>query len=84
MNIKTTNQAEVLVRFGKDGAIPRILKIGGREYRIEKVNLVHTIDDGAVRIYFFSVSDDVNFWKLGFNTYTLKWWIEDSYSNLGA
>ncbi|PIR96899.1 MAG: hypothetical protein COT91_04245 [Candidatus Doudnabacteria bacterium CG10_big_fil_rev_8_21_14_0_10_41_10] len=77
----TEGVAEVLVRFGKGGAFPHILKTGGKKYQIKKVNLIHTVSDGAVRIYFFSVSDDVNFWKLGFNTYTLSWWIEDSYSN---
>ncbi|OGE79894.1 MAG: hypothetical protein A2826_01230 [Candidatus Doudnabacteria bacterium RIFCSPHIGHO2_01_FULL_43_23] len=73
------NSAEVLVRFGKEGLFPHILKTGGRKYRIKKVNLMHTITDGAVRIYFFSVSDDANSWKLGFNTQTLSWWVEDHY-----
>ena len=75
------NKAEVLVRFDKSGLFPYILKTGGRKYRIKKVNLMHTISDGAVRIYFFSVSDDTNSWKLGFNTQTLQWWVEDSYSS---
>lgn len=71
---------ELLVQFGKNGLIPRSLNMGGRRYQIKKVNLMHSITDGAVRIYFFSVSDDVNFWKLGFNTESLRWWIEDGYS----
>jgi len=74
------NQVEVLARFDSAGLFPRVLKIGGRNYDIKKVNLMHSIHDGAVRIYFYSVSDDVNYWKLGFNTETLSWWIEDNYS----
>lgn len=57
-----------------------VLKSGGRKYPISKVSLMHSIKDGAVRIYFFSVSDEVNYWKLGFNTENLRWWVEDSYS----
>lgn len=79
---ESENQVEVLARFDKTGLFPIVLKVGGRKYEIKKVNLMHSINDGAVRIYFFSVSDETNFWKLGFNTETLSWWIEDSYSNV--
>lgn len=71
---------EVIVSFDRNGVFPRILKWGKHRYKILKVNLVHTIKEGAVRIYFFSVSDDTNAWKLGFNTETLIWWVEDQYS----
>ncbi len=71
---------EVIVSFGRNGTFPHLLKWGQKTYRIAKVNLVHTIKEGAVRIYFFSVSDETNAWKLGFNTETLSWWIEDSYA----
>jgi hypothetical protein len=71
---------EVIVSFTQKGAVPRIIKLGSRRYRIDSVNLIHTIKEGAVRIYFFSVSDDSNAFKLGFNTETLKWWVEDHYS----
>lgn len=72
--------AEVLVSFEKDKVRPRILKWGTGRYKISEVNLVHTIKEGAVRIYFFSVSDGANAFKLGFNTETLRWWVEDSYA----
>lgn len=71
---------EVLVSFKKDGIFPHILKWGTKRYKILKVNLVHAIKEGAVRIYFFSVSDGVNAWKLGFNTENLVWWVEDHYA----
>ncbi|MEK9181247.1 MAG: hypothetical protein AAB871_03365, partial [Patescibacteria group bacterium] len=54
--------------FDAKGLQPTAFEYGGRDYAIKKVNLMHSINDGAVRIYFFSVSDEVNFWKLGFNT----------------
>jgi len=73
-----TESIELLVRFDQSGLFPHKLKIGMRTYDIKKVNLMHSIIDGSVKIYFFSVSDDTNFWKLGFNTETLKWWVEDT------
>lgn len=71
---------EIIAAFGKDGVFPRIMKWGKHTYKIAKVNLVHTIKEGAVRIYFFSVSDGANAWKLGFDTETLTWWMEDFYA----
>ena len=78
------DQIEVIATFGKDGIFPRIIKWGQNSYKINSVNLIHAIKDGAIRIYFFSVSDVVNSLKLGFNTESLKWWVEDSYSLSGA
>lgn len=75
-----TIPVEILAHFCKEGLMPKLLSYGGREYPIKQVNLVHTITQGEVRIYFFSVSDDTNYWKLGFNTATLQWWIEDQFS----
>jgi len=71
------NPLELTVNFTRAGLFPAKLKIGLRTYDIKKVNLMHSIHDGSVKIYFFSVSDDTNFWKLGFNTETLKWWVEE-------
>ena len=71
---------DVIATFGKQGVSPRIIKIGKHAYKIVQVNLIHAIKEGAIRIYFFSVSDGTNSWKLGFNTENLKWWVEDSYS----
>ncbi len=71
---------EVIVTFTKQGIFPRVLKWGKNTYKILQVNLVHSIKEGAVRIYFFSVSDEANAWKLGFNTESLQWWVEDYYT----
>ncbi len=77
---------EVIATFTKEGVFPKIIKWGTNRYKILQVNLIHSIKDGAIRIYFFSVSDGANSWKLGFNTDSLKWWIEDHYdtSNSGG
>ena len=71
------DSVDVIASFTKDGVFPRIIKWGQHRYKILQVNLVHAIKDGSVRIYFFSVSDGANSWKLGFNTESLSWWVED-------
>lgn len=77
-------QIDVMATFTRDGIFPRLIKWGKHRYRIEKVNLVHTIKEGAVRVYFFSVSDGINAWKLGFNTESLTWWVEEEYRGSAA
>lgn len=77
---KTAEPIDVIASFTRNGIFPHIIKWGKHRYKILKVNLVHTIKEGVVRIYFFSVSDEVNAWKLGFNTETLRWWVEDHYA----
>lgn len=71
---------DIIATFNQKGLLPRVMKWGQKQYKIASVNLVHTIKDGAVRIYFFSVSDGVNSWKLGFNTENLRWWVEDHFA----
>ncbi len=78
--MQQTESVEIIASFSQGGVFPRVIKWGKRQYKILKVNLVHTIKEGAVRIYFFSVSDEANAWKLGFNTETLQWWVEDHYT----
>lgn len=75
------DSVDVLVSFTKNQTVPHLVRWGGRQYQIKKVNLVHSIRQGQAKIHFFSVSDGVNYFKLGFNTEILKWWIEDSYTN---
>lgn len=72
---------EVIAQFNQKGLIPRVMKWGNKTYKITEINLVHPIKEGLVRIYFFSVSDGVNAWKLGFNTESLTWWVEDFFQN---
>lgn len=73
-------QVEVIASFGQSGVFPHVVKWGKQRYKILQVNLVHAIKEGAVRIYFFSVSDGANAFKLGFNTESLTWWLEDHYA----
>ncbi len=70
---KLNDKIEVLTRFAGDKVEPLFFKWDGRTYKIEKVNLVYKERVGGDRIYYFSVSDDVNYFKLAFFTKDLKW-----------
>ena len=48
----------------------------GRQIKVEKINLVHTSKNGSNTFYHFSVSSGGNFYRLVFDTSTLKWFIE--------
>lgn len=57
---------------------PYIFFWGSRKIKVDKINLVHTTKDGDSTIYHFSISsEDGNFYRLGFNLKTLKWFLEE-------
>ncbi len=71
---------DVVVVFKKNLVWPKLLKWNGRVYRIKNINMRHQTNDGSALIHYFSVSDDLNFFKLAFNTKSLQWRLEQVYS----
>ena len=67
-----------LLQYRKQ-VIPLFFKWRGKTYKIEKINLVHMERDGNDKIYYFSVSDKVNYFRLAFFTRDLSWRIEELY-----
>ncbi len=63
----------------KKQVIPLFFKWRGKTYKIEKINLVHKERDGNDKIYYFSVSDNANYFRLAFFTRDLSWRIEELY-----
>ena len=53
--------------------MPTSLSWRGRQYRIIKVGLHHTIQEGKTLCHIFSVTDGNSFFKLQFNTQSLNW-----------
>ena len=47
-----------------------------RQIKIDKINLVHTSKEGSTTFYHFSVSSMGNFYRLKFDTQSLKWFLE--------
>jgi hypothetical protein len=68
---------EVLAAFRHNRAEPMVFKWGNRHYQVKRVNLVHTERHGREKIYIFSVSDEVNAYRLSFSTETMGWMLED-------
>lgn len=69
---------EVLVAFKNSRPEPMMFKWGKQYYQVRKVNLVHAERIGREKVYFFSVSDEANAYRLSFNTESLQWALEEA------
>jgi len=87
MHEKVNEPIEVLVKFNPSASSgqvnkmvePTFFKWRGKTYRVEKINLVHKERLGDDKIYYFSVSDNANFFRLAFSTADLGWRLEELY-----
>jgi hypothetical protein len=77
---KYNEPVDVLASFTKRSAVPHAIKWGRRRYNVEKVNLVHVANEGRSKIFYFSVSDKLNFFKLRFDAGNLEWRLLELYS----
>ena len=77
MHEKINEPVEVLVKFSKEKMSPTFFKWREKTYKIEKLNLVHKKNDGNDKVYYFSVSDNVNFFRLAFSTRDMGWVLEE-------
>jgi len=71
---------DVLVTFTGNKIFPLFFKWGRKKYKIDKVNLIHVTRQGHDNLYFFNVSNKVNYFKLCFNSGSLKWTLEEVYN----
>lgn len=74
---KVDEAIEVSVNFCGQKIMPTFFKWRGKTYHIDKLNLVHRERDGSDKIYYFSVSDKVNYFRLAFFTKDLSWRIQE-------
>jgi hypothetical protein len=70
---------EVAGIFKTGKLIPLKFLWKGREYAVKQINLTYHHFEGKVKIYFFTVSDNANYFKLQFNSDTLGWTLLESY-----
>lgn len=66
----------VWVFFKKGQITPYVFFWNNRRITIDKINLVHQSRQAGKDMYHFSVSAGGNFYRLGFDTISLKWFIE--------
>lgn len=76
---KLDEKIDVLVEFSDGKVLPNFFRWQDRTYKIEKINLVHSERKGNDKIYYFSVSNNVNFFRLAFFTRDLSWRIQELY-----
>ena len=74
---KINEPIETVVMFKGKEIMPSFFKWRNKTYKIEKLNLVHKQRDGNDKIYYFSVSDKANYFRLAFFTRDLSWRIEE-------
>ena len=71
---------DVIVSFTENKVIPKLFKWNKRNYKIETINLVHTKMEGKKKIFYFSVSDLTNYFKLKLDTDCLEWHLIELYT----
>ncbi|HUT21957.1 MAG TPA: hypothetical protein VMX18_00950 [Candidatus Bipolaricaulota bacterium] len=77
---ETINQPiEVIAAFTKNKIIPLFFKWRDKRYKIRKINLVHSASRGKNKLYFFSVNDAANYFKLCFDTGKGAWQLLELY-----
>lgn len=66
----------VWVFFKKSTIQPFLFFWKDRQIKIDSINLIHTSKDGSSTFYHFSVSAGGNFYRLRFDSKTLRWFLE--------
>ena len=80
MNQALDEKIDVLVAFNGKSIFPIFFKWREKKYKVENVNLIYTNREAGAKIYYFSVNDGLNYFKLWFNPNTLQWKIKELYS----
>lgn len=74
---KVEQPIEVMVAFRRRRPEPMIFKWANRYYQVRHVNLIHAERQGREKVYYFSVSDEANAYRLSFRTESLAWRLEE-------
>ena len=72
---------DVLVSFSQNRIIPKQFDWNQKTYDIKTVNLVHSVREGTKKIFYFSVSDLTNYFKLRLDAEFLEWQLVELYTD---
>lgn len=72
---------DIVVSFTDNRVIPKRLRWNRTDYEIKNINLVHTAREGTKRVFYFSVSDLTNYFKLKLDPETLEWRLVELYAD---
>jgi len=81
MNAIINQPIEVIAAFTRNKIIPLFFKWQNRRYKIRKINLVHAVREGKNKLYYFSVNDAVNYFKICFDTDKGVWKLVELYGD---
>ena len=73
MHIDESISVDLLSNHITGKVYPWVVSWQGRRYTIRKVGLHHKIREGRVLLHIFSVTDGTTFFKLQFDTESLRW-----------
>lgn len=78
MQVDQINEpVQVLAAFRAHGVEPLVFKWGGKDYKIVKVNLIHTETEGRERVHIFSVSGEGAVYRLAYRPLAFTWTLEE-------
>ena len=72
---------DVLATFTRNRVRPLKMRWQDKTYDIKQVNLIHTGREGTKRLFYFSVSDDANAFKLKLDPDILEWRLVELYAD---
>jgi len=72
---------DVVATFSSHRIRPLHMRWNNRNYALQQLNLVHTAREGLKKIFYFSVSDLTNSFKLRLDTDTLEWHLTEVYTD---
>ncbi|MBI2550964.1 hypothetical protein HYV73_01300 [Candidatus Uhrbacteria bacterium] len=72
---------DVDASFFHHRVVPTRIAWNNRSYPIEKINLIHATHEGNKRIFYFSVSDTANSFKLRLDSELLEWRLVEMYAD---
>lgn len=72
---------DMVVAFEANRVVPRAMRWNRRVYTIKNVNLVHSTHEGNKRVFYFSVSDLTNYFKLKLDPEMLEWRLVEMYAD---
>ena len=72
---------DVITKFAENKLTPVKFLWNGREYLVRKINLSYSTWEGRSKIYYFAVSDSMNYFKLRFDSEKLSWTLLESYTD---
>lgn len=70
---KINEPIQVVVKFDKGELVPLFFSWRNRDYRIKKIEFVHSHHQGAAKLFFFSAAGAEANYELIFNSQNFTW-----------